>query len=143
MKNTSQAGASSAAEMEWAFPDVDAGLKPLGGKVLCQIRRPKMKTKGGIILSDSDMEAEKWNTQVAKVIAVGPVAFHNKETCEPWPEGPLVEAGSFVRVPKYGKDQWEVEVDGNPGEPALFVLVNDFEISGLITCDPLSIKAYI
>jgi hypothetical protein len=36
--------------LDEAFPPCDAGVKPFGSRVLCQIRTPKTKTKGGIIL---------------------------------------------------------------------------------------------
>ena len=32
------------AEIAWAFPSVDPGAKPLGGRILVQIRRSKKKT---------------------------------------------------------------------------------------------------
>jgi len=58
--------ASNDAEMAWAFPSVDPGATPLGGRVMVQIRRSKKKTtKGGIVLVEETKETEKWNTQVA------------------------------------------------------------------------------
>ncbi len=53
-----------------AFPAVDAGVQPFGSRVLVQIRTPKKKV-GSIILAQDTKDTEKWNTQVAKVIAVG------------------------------------------------------------------------
>ena len=32
------------AELAWAFPSVDPGAKPLGGRILVQLRRTKKKT---------------------------------------------------------------------------------------------------
>ena len=41
------------AEIAWAFPSVDPGAKPLGGRILVQLRRTKKKaTSAGIILVD-------------------------------------------------------------------------------------------
>ena len=57
--------------LDEAFPPCDAGVKPFGSRVLCQIRTPKTKTKGGIILTGDVRETEHYNTQVAKVIDVG------------------------------------------------------------------------
>lgn len=126
---------------EDAFPKVDPGVKPFGSRVLLQIRRAKTKTKGGIILAGETRDTEMWNTQVAKVIAMGPLAFHNRNTMEPWPEGSWVKVGSYVRAPKYGGDRWSVRVED--GEEILFVLFNDLDLLGEITGDPLAMKSFL
>lgn len=124
-----------------AFPSADPGIKPLGSRILVQIRTPMKKTAGGILLTTSDQDTEKWNTQIGKVIDVGPLAFRNRDTQQLWPEGQWCEPGQFVRVPKYGGDRWEVPVP-NSEESALFVLFNDLDIIGLVTTDPTQIKAF-
>ena len=124
-----------------AFPEIDPGVQPFGSRVLCQIRRAKTKTKGGIILSGETRDTETWNTQVAKVIAMGPLAFHNRNTMEPWPEGAWVGVGDFVRAPKYGGDRWSVR--NEDGEEILFVIFNDLDLLGKITGDPLAMKAFL
>ncbi len=124
-----------------AFPAVDAGIQPFGSRVLIQIRTPKKKSSGGIILDFGSQDTEKWNTQVGKVVTVGPLAFRNRNNMEPWPEGSWCEAGDYVRVAKYGGDRWEVPI-GN-GENAMFVIFNDLDIIGRVTGDPLAIKAFI
>lgn len=128
--------------LERAFPSVDPGHVPFGERVLVQIRTPMTKTASGLFLPEESRETERWNTQVAKVISLGPVAFRNRDTLEPWPEGAWVEPGTFVRVPKYGGDRWEVPVP-ELNEPALFVLFLDRDLLGKITGDPLTMVAYI
>jgi co-chaperonin GroES (HSP10) len=124
-----------------AFPAVDAGIQPFGSRVLIQIRTPKKKSQGGIILDVGTQDTEKWNTQVGKVVALGPLAFKNRNDMQPWPEGDWCKAGEFVRVAKYGGDRWEVQMKN--GESAMFVIFNDLDIIGQVTGDPLSIKAFI
>lgn len=124
-----------------AFPAADPGVQPFGSRVLVQIRTPKSRTASGIILDSGSRDTEKWNTQVARVVSVGPLAFKNRNTQDPWPEGDWCKAGDFVRVPKYGGDRWEVPVPN--GESALFVIFNDLDIIGSVTGDPLSIRAFI
>ena len=124
-----------------AFPDIDPGVRPFGSRVLLQIRKAKTKTKGGIILAGETRDTETWNTQVAKVRALGPLAFHNRNTMEPWPEGAWVKVGSYVRAPKYGGDRWSVRVED--GEEILFVLFNDLDLLGEITGDPLAMKSFL
>ena len=127
--------------LEEAFPAVDAGVQPFGSRILVQIRTPKTKSKGGIILTTNTVDTERWNTQVAKVISVGPLAFKNRNTQESWPEGDWCKPGDFVRVPKYGGDRWEVAINKN--DSAMFVIFNDLDIIGQVTGDPLAIKAFI
>lgn len=124
-----------------AFPAVDAGVQPFGSRVLVQIRTPRKVTRGGIILSSETQDTEKWNTQVAKVVSVGPLAFKNRNTQESWPEGEWCKTGDFVRVPKYGGDRWEVPITRD--NSAMFVIFNDLDIIGQVTGDPLAVKAFI
>ena len=138
--------ASNEAEMAWAFPSVDPGAKPLGGRILVQLRRTKKKTtSAGIILVEETKETEKWNNMVAKVVEIGPLAFKHRETMLPWPEGSWCVAGDYIRVPKWGGDRWEVKVPGEDSleEPALFMILNDHEIIAKVTGDPLAMRAFI
>ena len=127
--------------LEEAFPSVEPGLIPFGSRVLVQIRSPKKTSSGGIILHNETRETEIWNTQIAKVHSLGPLAFKNRNTMESWPEGAWCKPGEYVRVPKYGGDRWKVPY-GND-EEALFVIFNDLDIVGGVVGDPLAIKAFI
>ena len=134
------------AEMAWAFPSVDPGAKPLGGRILVQLRRAKRKaTKAGIILVSETKETEKWQNMVAKVIEIGPLAFRKRDSMEPWPEGSWCEAGDYIRVPKWGGDRWEVKVPGEDDleDPALFMILNDHEVIAKVTGNPLEMKAFL
>ena len=133
------------AELAWAFPSVDPGAKPLGARILVQLRRTKKKaTSAGIILVEETKETEKWNNMVAKVLEIGPLAFKKRDTMEPWPEGSWCEVGDYIRVPKWGGDRWEVPVPGEPDEDAaLFMVLNDHEVIAKLTGDPLAMKAFL
>lgn len=128
--------------LEEAFPSVDPGLKPFGDRVLVQMRTPKKKSAGGIILVEESQETELWNTQVAKVISVGPTAFRNQDTLKAWPEGDWCKPGDFIRVPKWGGDRWQVPLPGT-SDKALFVVFKDLDLIGAVTVDPLSVVAYV
>ena len=131
--------------LEEAFPIVDALMEPVGARVLIQLRAVKEKaTASGIVLVEETREAEKWNTMIGKVIAIGPLAFKKRDSMESWPEGAWAKVGDFVRVPKWGGDRWEVdyEQNGSTGK-ALFTFFNDHELIGRVTGDPLKIKAFI
>lgn len=137
---------SQESELAWAFPSVDPGAKPLGGRILVQLRRTKKKaTSAGIILVEETKETEKWQNMVAKVIEIGPLAFKHRDTMASWPEGSWCSVGEYIRVPKWGGDRWEVKVPGEDDleDPALFMVLNDHEIIAKLTGDPLAMKAFI
>lgn len=132
--------------LEEAFPQVDAGVLPMGPRILVQLRRVANVTKSGIVLIEETKETVKWNGQVAKVIAMGPIAFKDRETAVEWPEGAWVAEGEFIRCPRWGGDRIEVPVkakDGSDAEPVTFVIFNDHEVIAKVTGDPLAQRAYI
>jgi co-chaperonin GroES (HSP10) len=138
--------ASNEAELAWAFPSVEPGAKPLGGRILVQLRRTNKKaTSAGIILVEETKENEKWNNMVAKVIEIGPLAFKHRDTMLAWPEGSWCVAGDYIRVPKWGGDRWEVKVPGDNSyeDPALFMILNDHEVIAKVTGDPLAMKVFL
>jgi co-chaperonin GroES (HSP10) len=144
--NMNEPVAFNEAELAWAFPSVEPGAKPLGGRILVQLRRTKKRTTGaGIILVEETKETEKWNNMVAKVVAIGPIAFCHRDTMQPWPEGSWVSVGDYIRVPKWGGDRWEVKIPGEDDleDPALFMILNDHEVIAKVTGDPLAMRAFI
>ncbi len=125
-----------------AFPEVDPCVEPLGARVLIQLRRVPTATRSGIILTAETQDTAKWNNQIAKVVAVGPVAFRNRETAEVWPEGTWVRVGDFVRVPRWNGDRIEVKVKDSD-TPVVFVIFNDHELIAKVTGDPLEQRIYV
>jgi len=129
-------------ELAWAFPEVDCGMAPLGARVIVQLRRIK-KTAGRIVLVEETKEAEKWNNMIGKVVAVGPLAYKNRDTMTHWPEGAWAQVGDYVRVPKWGGDRWEIADPASEKDPVLFMTLNDHELISKVTADPLSFKVYV
>lgn len=125
-----------------AFPEVDPETVPLGSKVLVQIRTPKTQSSGGIILPEETRDTELWNTQIAKVLSVGSLAFKNRDTGLEWPEGAWANPGDFVRVPKHGGDRWQIR---NPKtkELVLFAIFRDLDLIAIHRGDPLQVVAFI
>jgi len=128
--------------LEWYFPEIEPGRTPFGARVIVQLRRTKRKSKGGIILASETKETDKWNDQVAKVVGIGSLAFCNRETKEPWPEGVWAKIGDFVSVPRWGGDRWEKNIEGEE-EKVTFAVFNDHELISLITEDPRNVKAFV
>lgn len=128
--------------IEDAFPEFDCGMQPLGSRVLVQVRRPK-RAVGRIILADESRETEKHNTQVAKVIAVGPLAFKDRNKMTPWPEGAWYGVGDFVRIPLYGGDRTEFPYGTDTEDRIIFAIFNDMDILAKLTGDPMQIVGYV
>jgi co-chaperonin GroES (HSP10) len=127
------------------FPEIKPGISPFGSRVLVQIRRARTKSKGGIIFSESTKDTELDNTCVAKVLSVGPLAYKNRNTLEPWSEGVWCQAGQYVFVPKYGGIRWERAFkDGKDDldQKVQFAIFDDLNIIGDVE-DPFEIKAFI
>lgn len=142
-KMTDSTAAPNGASLREAFPAVDPGAKPLGARVLVQLRRTKRTVTGmGIILVEETRETEKWQNMVGKVIELGPIAFRKRDSMEPWVEGTWCEVGDYIRVPKWGGDRWEVPCPGED-EPVLFMVLNDHECIAKLTGDPLAVKAFV
>lgn len=118
-----------------AFPPAPPPLEPFGGRVLVQLMRTPNKTHSGIVLVEDTKDTVKWNTQAAKVVAVGPLAFKDRRTSEPWPEGSWAQVGDYVRVPRWDGDRTEVKVKGSD-DPIVFILFNDTQLLGRIIGDP-------
>jgi len=130
-------------ELNKAFPHCDPGVVPFGSRVLIQVRTPKTKTAGGILLTGETQDTELWNTQVGKVLSTGSLAFKNRNTMEQWPEGGWCQPGDFVRVPRYGGDRWEVKTGDGDDDKAIVIIFNDLDLIGKVTGDPLTVKAFI
>ena len=131
--------------MEDAFPDVDPGEKPLGSLVLLQIKRPATKTKSGFQLSGYDMETEFDNTKIAKVIAMGRLAFCSRTTGEQWPEGAWVKVGDYIRISQHNVGTWTIPMPGTRGttieDRITFGLMDDLQCKSIVD-DPLKTKAF-
>lgn len=109
------------------FPEVDPGVEVAGDRVLVQLRREKVKSKGGIILVDETKQTIRFNETVAKVVAIGPLAYRSPDTLEPWPEGPWCKEGDLVRTIKYGGDRFVVQ-PADDGAPVVFITLQAREI---------------
>ncbi len=136
-------------EMKVAFPDVPPSYYPAGKLILCQVRQAKRVKKlasgHSLILADETVDNEKFRVQTAIVRAMGPAAFRNRNTLEPWPEGDWCNVGDFIRVPLYGGDRVAVPYKTPEGieDEVLFVAINDTDVTGVVIGDPLAVKTLL
>ena len=134
--------AGNAADIADSFPLVDPGATPLGARILVQLRKAKKKmTQSGIILPEETRDTERAQNPVAKVIALGPLAFKKRDTMEPWVEGIWCEVGDYLRVPKWTGDRWLVPHGDE--DSVEFMVLNDHEVIARITGDPLTVRAFL
>lgn len=129
--------------MNVAFPVVDPEFKPFGAKVMIQVRRVMTKTKSGIVLPGASKETEAYNMQVGKIIDCGPLAFKNRATGQEWPEGMWANIGDFVRFPRHIGDRLTVPLDDGMGEPVVILILDDHQLMGKYTGNPLKVRTYI
>lgn len=128
--------------IEEMFPDVDIGFRPFGHRVVVQIRRVVNKTSSGIILSTGAKDEEAYNGQVAKLIAVGPLAFKKRTTGEEWPEGIWAKPGDYVKVPRWGGDRWTVDLK-DALEPVMLAILSDADLIGAYTGDVRKVRSHL
>lgn len=109
------------------FPEVDHGGAPMGPRVLIQLRTVKKKTSGGIILVDETRDFNKGVTTLGKVVAIGPLAFRNRETQALWPEGIWADVGDLVLVRQWDGHRFQRPIP-NSDDEAVFVIMEDIQL---------------
>jgi co-chaperonin GroES (HSP10) len=131
--------------LETAFPAVIVGEKPFGNLVLVQIKQAAFKTKSGFMLTDADMKTEFDNTKVAKVLALGPLAFCSRDTGKEWPEGKWFNVGDYVRLSQHNVRSWTIPLPGTRGvgvdERIVVGYIDELHVQGLVD-DPLATQAF-
>jgi len=116
------------------FPQVKPGIAPFGSRILVQVRRVRVRRKSGLYMTKGAADTQMDNTCVAKVLAVGPLAYKNRNTMEKWAEGSWCEVGQYVFVPKYGGLRWEraYKVDDDYIDKVQFAIFDDLNIVGSV-----------
>lgn len=129
MPNAAVSGPSGDKEAT-LFPQVEPGVVPFGSRVLVQIRRVRTRRKSGLYMTKEATDTQMDNTCVAKVLAVGPLAYKNRNTMEGWGEGSWCKAGDYVFVPKYGGLRWErsYKVDDDYIDKVQFAIFDDLNV---------------
>ena len=129
-------------QLEELFPVVDPEFKPFGAKVMVQLRRTVNKTRSGIILTEDTTDTEAWNTQISKVIYLGPLAYKSRNDASAWPEGSWAKEGDFVRFARWVGDRLTIKMDDG-GKPVVILIVNDHDLIGQYTGDPRLVRTFI
>jgi hypothetical protein len=113
------------------FPQVDPGAFPTGNQIMIQLRTVPKKV-GSIVLVQETKEFNQGNTQVARVVSAGKIAYHDRTSGETWKEGAWANVGDIVLAPRYGGFRFEIPVPDTEDE-AIFAIINDYDIKMVIT----------
>lgn len=119
------------ADLESAFPPVNPGEWPVGPRILVQLQTIREKTQGGIVLVEETREVNKSLTQIGKIIAVGHIAYRNRDSGQLWPEGVWAKPGDIVRIPKYVGQRFEREIPGTK-DRAAFIILEDHQVTSVV-----------
>jgi hypothetical protein len=127
------------ADYQEAFPEVQPPFGvPFGSLALLQLRTPRTKLgKGFLVAADETKDTERYRVQVGLVRGLGPMAFHDRKTLQPWPEGAWYAEGDFIRGPMYGGDRFDVKAPN--GALVSFILIEPSDALAPITGDPLTV----
>lgn len=117
--------------IEKHFPNVAPGARPTGNQVLIQLRTVPKQSVGGIVLVQETKDFNQGNTQVAMIVSMGRIAFHDRNTGQEWKEGAWAGVGDIVLAPRYGGFRFTVPVHGTEDE-AIFAVINDFDVKMVI-----------
>ena len=105
---------------------------PTGWKILIEKPKPKEKTDGGIILTDQSKEAENYLSICARIVAIGPLCWHDEAKF--YNAGPWAKIGDWVIVPKF--TAFKMDINGME-----YRFINDDEVIAIVD-DPTVIKVY-
>lgn len=80
--------------------------QPSGWRILILPFRGLGKTKGGILMADETIERNSLATVVGYVLAVGPLAYADKDK---FPTGPWCKKGDWVMIGRYAGTRFRIE----------------------------------
>lgn len=127
---------------EWAtsedVADPEKLPKMVGWRIL--VRPKEAKTMiGSIHLAPSSQEAEEYNNQEGRILAIGPMAWKgdgkDRSNNTPWHGGPWAEVGDRIIYGRYSGQK--IEIDS-----VKLVIIDDDVITGVLP-DGVILKAYV
>lgn len=133
-------GDSYTYDLAQAFPDVETPFEPFGFLAMLQLRQPKNKSKGGILLPDESKDVERFRTQATLVRALGPMCFKDRRDGTEWREGAWYAPGDFVRAPLYGGDRFQVKFGPKADDFVTLCFIKEADALAKVVGDPLSIE---
>ena len=113
------------------FPEVKPGARPCGNQILVQLRTMKKKTSGNIILVEETKSFNDGNTQLARLVDVGQIAFRDRNSGETWKDGAWAQVGDIVIIPRWSGFRFNIPVPDSEDE-AIFAIFEDFNVKMVV-----------
>lgn len=124
----------SANTLQDAFPAIDPGEYPCGPRILLQLASIRERTPGGIWVVSDTRKANDQVTRIGKIVAIGNIAFRNRDTGNLWPEGVWAKVGDLVRIPNHVGQVLERSIPDRE-DKAIFVIVEDHQVQSIVNPD--------
>lgn len=102
--------------------------QPVGWQLLLVPYKPAEKTKGGIILTDTQLTNDELSSQVAYVVDQGPQAYDNDKK---FSAGPWCKIGDWIIISKWGGRKFNYS-------GTTYRMINDDEVLAVVD-DPESV----
>ena len=117
--------------VEKHFPEVECGSIPCGPKIIVQLRTVAKQSKGGIVLVSETKEFNQGNTQLARLVKTGGIAFCDRTSGQEWKEGAWAKVGDLVLIPRWGGFRFEVPIPGTE-DKAIFAVLDDTNVQMVV-----------
>lgn len=125
-----------------SFPNISPNIEPFTDNVIVQMKLPRTKSRGGIILHTEVQDQQQYNEQIGRVVAIGPDCFKKITlggTDRVYTE--YYKVGDYVRTPLYGGDKnWRKIPNDAENRKVCFAIFKWDELKGKITGSPLDIE---
>lgn len=95
------------------FPDIDPGMRPCGARVLVQLRKTKKVSDSGIQLISQTTEFNDEQGVIGRIVALGELAYRNRDTKELWHEGVWCKPGDIVVIQRMSGIRFRREIPGS------------------------------
>jgi len=123
-----------AAYIDAHFPVVRHGCKPNGANVFVQLRMVPKKS-GMIELPQQTRDFNEQQTCLGLVLAIGPSAFKDRDSGQPWHEGPWYAVGDLVMVKRHQGRRFATPVPGTDGERVVIAVINEYDVDSTVDAD--------
>jgi co-chaperonin GroES (HSP10) len=110
-------------------------VTPVGTELLIRLYK-KPKKVGSIILTDATRDAEKYNTRIGQVLAMGPEAFYEKVD---FPTGTRCQVGDWIILRPYEMSQFSISLKDPGGDDYDLALIFDNKFRAVVT-DPSQVN---
>ena len=139
MTPTMDIEAPAAAETK-EIDHIQGVVEPAGYRILVRIPHleAQMKRYANLVRPEETRRLEEFAQVAAQVIALGPLAYTGKKFGWKWWKRRWCKPGDFVMMRAYSGTRFSVRSE--TGEDAVYALINDDTVQGVVRGDPERIE---